>query len=91
MISYVGLDADRPHDLSDDFSGEEPYLVWTDGLDACAEPAFVAEEITIEDGSFSGRGGSIALPSVAPGRDAQLWALWAPTASPSTSTSVPCF
>jgi len=62
-VAYLGMDTDRPADPTDDHSGEEPFYVTGDYLDACGEPLRVMEGIRLDHGVASGGSGVFALPT----------------------------
>jgi len=61
LATYMGRDMDSDHHPDDDFSGEEPYYASSHDLDKCGEPRSFIEDVHIEGGAISGRGGIFRL------------------------------
>jgi hypothetical protein len=57
-----GLDTDSPPDLSDDFSGEEPFYVKALDLDGCGEPLYAFTGARIEGGQIQASSGAFIAP-----------------------------
>jgi len=60
-IIFDGVDLDDPEDPSDDWSGEEPYYVHENYLDACGEPLHYFAAGAIDNGEISASGGAVLL------------------------------